>query len=131
MSAIPFLRLDETGTYVEGGGYASVLPEGAFALAEGVKPSQFNQHHVVGGTFVLRPSSPVPVEIPGGWRLPACPPGTQVMIHDRIGKETLTEVVTDGSAADFDFSLADPGSYEIEVASPLPHVPTKTILEVS
>lgn len=130
MSSIAFIMLDETGVYVEGGGYASILPGGAFALADGMKPSQFNQHYAVNGVFVLRPSSPVPVEISGGWRLSSCPEGTRLVIHDRIGKETIAEVVTGAETPDLDFSLSDAGSYEIEVNSPLPHVPTKTILEV-
>ncbi len=62
----PYLELDETGTYVEGTGFAPRLPDNAIAPPTPGLPSRYEGHYFVDGALVPRPKAPVPVALPGG-----------------------------------------------------------------
>jgi hypothetical protein len=125
-----FLQMDETGIYVEGAGFAPALGDGMLPVPAGLRPEALLGHYIAGGVLVPRPRPPVPVEISGGWRLAACPAGTQVLIHDLAGREVIFQGIVGADGEDFDFVLPDAGQYMVEVDAPLPFVDTKTIIEV-
>ena len=129
--ALGYLQLDESGTYVEGAGYAPRLTGAQVPVSDGHRPDAFLHHYMVEGALVPRPVSPVPQDIPDGYRLADCPAGSQIFIHDEIGGEVIFQTVIETDGADFDFALPDAGRYVIEVAAPLPFVDTKTRIEVT
>jgi hypothetical protein len=129
--ALGYLQMDATGIYVDGAGYAPRLIGGQVPVPDGHRPDAFLRHYIVEGVLVPRPVSPVPQGIPNGYRLAACPAGSQIFIYDFESGEVIFQTVIEADDADFDFALPDAGRYVIEVDAPLPFVDTKTMVEVT
>lgn len=78
--------------------------------------------HVDGGVLVPRPASPMPTVDGGTVTIPACVADTVVTIDDGI--EMLIETTAPADDWTEVYSLTDAGTYRIEVAAPVPALPS-------
>ena len=128
----PFLQLDETGTYVQGVGYAAEIPDGAIPAPEGVNPQSLAGHYLVDGELTPRPAVPAPAAIEGGgYSLGPLPLGCMVLVIDLIGAETMKEFTVEAEGMAYEFDLPDAGRYTVEVDPPAPWVASKYHIEVA
>lgn len=129
----PFITFDETGTYVEGVGWAKYLPEGAEWSDPSVPPETFiGCLRDENGNLVPRLEAPRPVALdPEGFTISEVQPGTTVQVFDTISSETMLDMlVPEGDPVDIAFVLRDEGSYLVTVEPLMPTQATKTYIEV-
>jgi hypothetical protein len=126
MTQVGFIQFDETATYVTG--YGNCLDkEETLWFKKVPDPYAVRNYYISDGAFIERPSSPVPFEIEGGYRIEGCPPNSHIIIQDCTSGELIYDILTLNEEDNFlEFTFEDPGAYQVRVTSPLPHHETVT-----
>jgi len=115
--------LHVTGVIVESG-TAQELPAGAIEIDTAIASELLCSCMVVGGVLMPRPASPVPTLTGNVATVTGCPASTRIEVMDVSGGELMVTETAGTDGYDTSFTFADPGTYEITVFAPLPHLPS-------
>ncbi len=76
------------------------------------------------GDLVSRPQSPPVIDTGTGYAILDCPEGTVIEVHDLLGREVMANITAPADSHAVEFTLPDPGEYEVTVQAPSPHIVT-------
>lgn len=74
--------------------------------------------------LVERPQSPDLTQTGTDFTVLDCPNGTVIEILDMSGEEVMARITVDQDGFAQQFALPDPGTYEVTIEAPAPHIPT-------
>lgn len=127
MPVFAFFNPDGT---VKSTGIAPTVPAGAYEMPANLNPailSKMKADPETLGTEAIdlspRQMSPEFAVSDDTYTLADCPIGTVVKVADMIGGEWLLDMTTALENETVSFTLADPGTYSIEVQFPQPYMP--------
>lgn len=98
-------------------------PAGAIVLETDLSVSQLAMMQIVNDVPVPRPTGPEIVSDGTTHTVTDCPEDTVIEVHDLIGGEIASTHTVTVDGDDVAVTLADAGSYRIEVTAPLPALP--------